>query len=177
MKFATKFSYLFKAILLVAGLLSYSLVWAIPGLNAGKSTATASPTTVIANGIATSTITVTVNRANGSSAGSGINVTLTGTGSSIISTSPATTNNAGVATFTVKDMVVELVTYTAVASEPGTTITITQKPTVNFVRPAPIVAKSFSPTTIAANSTSTLTITLTNPNTVSITGATFTDAY
>jgi hypothetical protein len=165
--------------LLLASCFLCQSAWAIPPINAGKSTAAASPTTVIANGIATSTITVTVNRSNGNSAGSGITVTLTaGSGSSIISTSPATTNNAGVATFTVKDSVVESVTYTAVATEAGNgSTTISQKPLVNFVRAAPTVAKSFSPSTIAANGTSTLTITLTNSNTASISGATFTDTY
>jgi hypothetical protein len=164
-------------LLVVAAIFFAPPAWAVASLSGSKSTATASPTIVIANGIATSTITVTVNRTNNKSAGSGITVTLTGTGSSIISTSPATTNNAGVATFTVTDTVVELVTYTAVASEPGSTVIITQKPTVSFVRAPPTVAKSFSPATIAANGTSTLTITLTNPNAISITGATFTDTY
>ena len=153
-----------------------SPAWAAPPVSASKSTATASPTTVIADGISFSTITVTVNIANGHSAGSGIAVTLTaGTGFSTISPLSAFTNNQGVATFTVKDTVVELVTYTATDTTDG--VVITQKPTVNFVRAPPVVAKSFSPAAIAANGTSTLTITLTNPNTSSITGATFTDAY
>ena len=165
----------------VVALLVASSAWAAPGLHAAKSTATANPTTVIANGVAFSTITVTVNRSNGKSAGSGISVTLTaGSGSSTITPSPpltATTNNSGIATFTVKDAVVESVTYTAVATESGSSITISQRPVVNFVRAAPTVVKSFSPTTIAANGTSTLTITLTNSNSASITGATFTDTY
>ena len=151
--------------------------WAAVSLSASKSTATASPTTVIANGIATSTITVTVRKTN-NAAVSGATVTLTaGSGSSTITGSPATTNALGVATFTVKDAVVESVTYTATATSGGVTVTITQKPIVSFVRAAPIIAKSFTPATIAANGTSTLTLTLTNPNTASISGATFTDAY
>lgn len=164
---------------LLAALLASQPAWAAgKPINAKKSTAVASPTTVIADGIATSTITVTIYRSNGVSGGSGIVVSLTGTGSSTISPLSVTTNNAGVATFTVKDTVAELVTYTAVATEPGgATITLTQTPTVNFVRYPPTVAKSFSPAMIAANGTSTLTITLTNPNTVSITGATFSDVY
>lgn len=152
---------------------------AAPGIHASKSTAVASPTTVLADGVAVSTITVTVRRANGVTAGSGISVTLTASGgSSIISTSPALTNNAGVATFTVRDATVEQVTYTAVATESGSgSVIISQRPIVNFVRAAPTVAKSFNPSTIAANGTTTLTITLTNPNTASISGATFTDIY
>ena len=39
------------------------------------------------------------------------------------------------------------------------------------------VAKSFSPTSIAANTSSVLKITLTNPNATALTGAAFTDAY
>ena len=155
-----------------------SPAWAGACYSGKVSTAVASPTTVIANGIATSTITVTVSKANGSGV-NGVTVTLTaGSGSSTILTSPATTNASGVATFTVKDAVVQSVTYTAVASQAGcATVTITQKPTVSFVRAAPTVTKSFSPATFAANGTSTLTITLTNPNSASILGATFSDAY
>ena len=170
-------SNLFVLVLVVAAMFFAPSAWAAATLHGSKSTATASPTIVIANGIATSTITVTVNRTNSKSAGSGITVILTGTGSSIISPSSATTNNAGVATFTVTDTVVELVTYTAAASEFGVTVIIAQKPTVSFVRAPPTVAKSFSPATIAANGTSTLTITLTNSNAASITGTTVTDAY
>ena len=82
------------------------------------STAVASPLTVLANGIATSTITVTAKK--GANTISGVTVTLTaGSGSSTITGSPAITNASGVATFTVKDAVVELVTYTAVASLTG----------------------------------------------------------
>ncbi len=169
-------SSLFLLVLAVA-----TMFFALPTLaavNASVSTATASPTTVIANGIATSTITVTANRRNGKSDGSGITVTLTGTGSSIISPSSALTNSAGVVTFIVKDSVAELVTYTAVTTDTaGRIVTIAQKPTVNFVLAAPIVAKGFSPATIAANGISTLSITLTNPNAASIIGATFSDAY
>lgn len=167
---------LFVLVLVVAAMFFASPAWA--AVNASVSTVTASPTIVIANGIATSTITVTANRRNGKSDGSGITVTLTGTGSSIISPSSALTNSAGVATFIVKDSVAELVTYTAVTTDTaGRKVTIAQKPTVNFVLAAPTVAKSFSPSTIAANGTNTLTVTLTNPNTSSITGATFTDTY
>jgi hypothetical protein len=150
-----------------------SSAWAV-NISGSKSTVVAVPTTVIADGVSTSTITVSVKKNNGGSSGSGIVVTLTaGSGNSVITTSPATTNGSGVATFTVTDTVVESVTYTAVAGG----VTITQKPVVKFALKAPTVAKSFSPTTIAANGTSTLTITLTNPNTASIMGATFTDTF
>ena len=143
-----------------------------------NSTAVASPTTVIADGFATSTITVTIKR--GGATISGVTVTLTaGSGSSTITTVIGTTNASGQATFTVKDAVVELVTYTATtgAYTGCAAVVVRTKPTVNFVRAAPTVSKSFSPTTIAANATSTLTITLTNPNTASIAGVTFTDTY
>jgi hypothetical protein len=163
---------------LVACLFSQSS-WAAPGIHSSKSTVVASPINVIADGVSTSTITVTVLRSNGQ-AFSGATVTLTaGSGSSTISPASATTNNSGIATFTVKDSVVESVTYTATALDSSNppALMLSQKPIVNFVRAAPTVLKSFSPSTIVANSTSQLTITLTNPNTASITGATFTDNY
>jgi MSHA biogenesis protein MshQ len=143
-------------------------------VNASKSTAVASPTSVVADGVASSTITVCAKKKNGGNAGSNITVTLTaGSGSSIITGSPATTPASGCVSFTVHDTVVQSVTYTAVVGG----VTITTKPTVKFALKAPTVAKSFSPTTIAANGTSTLTITLTNPNAASITGAAFTDTF
>lgn len=162
-----------------------SPAWAATCASAKNSTAVANPTSVIADGITTSTITVRVMK--GGAGQNGVTVTLTaGSGSSTITplasapltASSATTAGGGYATFTVKDLVVQSVTYTAVASKAGcTTVTISQKPIVNFVRAAPTVAKSFTPATIAANATSTLTITLTNGNTSNITGATFTDTY
>ena len=155
-----------------------SPAWAV-SISTRSSTVVASPTTVIADGIATSTITVFVAASKTHVAVPNVTVKLTaGSGSSIISPFPsAITNSAGVATFTVKDAVVQSVIYTAVVSQTGSNTTISTKPTVNFVRPAPTAIKSFAPTTIAANATSTLTITLTNPNTSSITGVSFTDSY
>ncbi len=153
--------------------------WAAPSMHASKSTVVASPTTVLANGVATSTITVTIRRSNGQ-AMRDISVQLVASGgSSIIATASNITNNSGIVTFTVRDSVVESVTYTAIATDPGNppSVTVTQRPTVNFVRPAPVVVKSFSPAVIGANGTSLLSITLTNTNASAITGATFTDNY
>lgn len=45
------------------------------------------------------------------------------------------------------------------------------------VNPAPVVTKSFSPTSIAKSGTSTLTITVQNNNNAAMTGVTFTDNY
>lgn len=45
------------------------------------------------------------------------------------------------------------------------------------VNPAPVVNKSFSPSTIARNGTSTLTVTVQNNNNATMTGVTFTDTY
>lgn len=166
-------------LILTAGMFMSVPAWAAPALNAGKSSVVANPTTVPANGSTTSTITVTLRKSNGSI--SGVNntvVTLSaGSGSSVISPSSVTTNN-GIAVFTVRNNVVQSVTYTATVTEPGNgAVTLSQRATVNFVRAAPTVAKSFNPTTIAANGTSRLTITLTNPNTASISGVSFNDIY
>src|SRR5207253_1373723 len=85
----------------------------IPGaVTAGASTVSASPTSVTADGTTTSTITVTLKDAN-NNAVSGKAVSLAaGSGSSTTTTVSGTTNASGQASFTVKDTVVESVTYT-----------------------------------------------------------------
>ncbi len=170
-----------SGVFMVAAMLVASPAWATSTCySATASTAVASPTVVLANGSALTTITVTLNTASGSPVPNKI-VTLSKTGSAVITTTNVTTNGSGVATFTAKDATAQTVTFTAkatLANNPGcTAITISTKPKVQFAKSAPTVAKSFSPTTIAANGTSTLTITLTNPNTTTITSTAFTDTY
>ena len=88
------------------------VVSAGPG-NAGNSTVSASPTSVIADGSTTSAITVTLKDANNNLV-SGKTVTLAqGAGHSTITTVNGTTNGSGQASFTVKDSTAEAVTYTA----------------------------------------------------------------
>ena len=84
------------------------------------STVTASPSSVVADGTATSTVTVTINDSN-STPVTDATVTLAQTGTSMIS---AVTNvGDGTYTFDVKSTTVETVTYTATAD--GVTITQT----------------------------------------------------
>ncbi len=104
-------------------------------VNAGKSTVTSSPASVVADGSTTSTITVTLLDVN-SNPVSGKTVSLTaGSGSSTISAASGASNASGVVTFTVKDTVVESVTYTA--KDTTDNITITQTAAVAFTNPAP----------------------------------------
>ena len=60
-----------------------------------------------------------------------------GTGSSVITTSPATTNGSGVATFTVTDTTVQAVTYTATDTADAVILNgAGQTPTVTFTSPS-----------------------------------------
>ncbi|MDI3297628.1 MAG: putative Ig domain-containing protein [Bacillota bacterium] len=87
-----------------------------PTVDADKSTVTANPTSVPADGTTASTVTVTVNDSGGNPI-QGVTVTLAGNGgtSSTISPSSATTDANGQAAFQVTDSTPETVTYTATA--------------------------------------------------------------
>lgn len=144
-----------------------------PPAAANTSTVTASPTTVTANGTASSTITVTVKDASNNLL-SGKTVTLTkGSSNSVISPSSQVTNASGVATFTVTNTKAEQSTYTA--SVAADAVTITQTASVTF-QPGPVSAGqstvTASPTTLTANNTSssTITVTLKDANNNLITG-------
>lgn len=129
--------------------------------SASNSTVVASPTTVTADGSASSTITVTV-RDSGSNPIQGLTVSLSPSGgSSTITTVQGTTDASGVATFTVADATAESVTYSATVSG---TIQISQIATVTFQAPSPDATQSTvgaSPTTVAADGTSFSTVTVT----------------
>ena len=148
--------------------------------SASNSTVVANPTTVANNGNATSTITVTLKDANGNLL---VNKTVTlsaGSGSSQIcqgGTCPAysgTTNASGVVTFTVSDAVSESVTYTAIDTTDG--VTITQAATVTFAA-GPVSASSSTisarPGTVSADgvTTSTITVTLVDSGGDAVSGA------
>ena len=109
-------------------------------LNTAGSSVVASPTSVPADGTSTSTITVTLKDGAGNPVSGSKQVKLTaGSGSSTITPSVFGFSNAsGVMTFTVKDTVVESVTYTATDQTDG--VTITQTATVSFTP----VAASFN---------------------------------
>jgi len=144
-----------------------------PPAAANTSTVTASPTTVTANGTASSTITITVKDASNNLL-SGKTVTLTkGSSNSVISPSSQVTNASGVATFAVTNTKAEQSTYTA--SVAADAVTITQTASVTF-QPGPVSAGqstvTASPTTLTANNTSssTITVTLKDANNNLITG-------
>jgi hypothetical protein len=91
------------------------------------STLTATPASVPADGSAASTITATVLDQFGNPI-SGQSVTLSktaGTGTPIITTSPATTNASGIATFTVKSTTPAIDTFTASGSTYSKTVDVT----------------------------------------------------
>ena len=105
-------------------------------VNTAGSSVVASPTSVPADGVTTSTITVSLKDGAGNPLPSGRQVRLAaGSGSSTILPSIAFTNGSGVVFFTVKDTVVESVTYTA--TDQTNNVIITQTATVNFT---PVVA-------------------------------------
>ena len=133
-----------------------------------NSTVIANPTTVLNNGNATSTITVTLKDSNNNLLANKSVTLSAGSGSSQIcqgGTCPAysgTTNASGVVTFTVTDTAAQSVTYTAVDTTDG--ITLTQTATVTFA-PGQVSASAStigaSPATLAANGVTASTITVT----------------
>ncbi len=160
-----------------AGSASASLT-AIP-VSAANSTVVASPTSVAADGTSTSTITVTLK--DGATSPNPVAsklVQLTAaTGSSTITTVSGTTNALGVATFTVKDAVVEgPLTYTARDTTDNLTLTATAQVTFTPIA-ALTVTKVFSPATIGDGGLAKMTITLVNPNAAAVTGVAFLDSY
>jgi MSHA biogenesis protein MshQ len=98
--------------------------------SSATSTVAASPASVPADGTSTSTITVILYDGCGNPV-PGKSVTLAaGSGSSIISAASGTSNASGVVTFTVKDSVLEAVSYTA--TDTTDSVTIAQTATVTF---------------------------------------------
>ena len=144
------------------------LVALTPGpVSAGVSTATAAPGSVTANGTSTATVTVTLKDANGNVV-EGKSVSLgQGSGSSTIVGSPAATDAAGVATFTVKSTVAETVTYAAADTTDSTAIA--QQPAVTFTPDSvsasqSSVVASASPVAADDIATSSITVTLKDAN-------------
>ena len=149
-----------------------------PGaVSSGTSTASANPTSVVADGSTISTITVTLEDANNNPV-SGKTVTLSqGTGSSTISAASGASNASGVVTFTVKDTKAETVIYTA--KDTTDNVTITQTASVTFATGPVSATKSTvtaNPTSVTADgsTTSTITVTLLDANNNPVSGKTVT---
>jgi len=138
---------------------------ALTGTTAGpfvvdKSTVSAFPTSVVADGQTQAGVVVALLDANGNSvSGQPVVLTMNSGSHALITTINATTNvSNGAALFTVTDTFLETVTFTATVN--GTPLS--QHPTVQFVSP-PATAGSIaaSPTTVTANGSDTTTITVT----------------
>ncbi len=121
-----------------------------PGaVSAVTSTVVASPSTVLANGIATSTVTVTLEDSYGNVV-PGRSVTLSaGGGNSTITTISATTDANGVATFSVADLNPESVVYSA--TDATDSIALTQTATVQFISHPAVVSATPTPRGQGAN--------------------------
>lgn len=152
-----------------------TVIFIEPKTSAAKSTVVAVPTSVEADGIATSTITVTLRNANNNPVpGHTVQLTQNVGGNSVMTTVNAVTNALGQAFFTVKDLVVESVTYTATDLTNGPVV-VSQQAVVNFIPLIPDVIKSTitaTPPAVPADGVafSTVTVTLLNVNGVPISG-------
>jgi hypothetical protein len=113
-----------------------NVTWVAGPVSAALSTVTASPTTVTADGVATSTITVTLFDANNNPVG-GKTVTLASSRSSIdtISQPSAVTGSNGQTTGMVRSATAGASVISATDATDG--IIVTQTATVNFVAPNP----------------------------------------
>lgn len=130
--------------------------------SAAASTVTASPTTVLANGVASATLTVTLMDACGNPiAGKTVALTASG-GHSTITPASATSSASGVATFTVRDATPDgTITYTA--KDTTDNVTVTQTAQVTFLGPVSAATSTVgaSPTSVGADNSTGATITVT----------------
>jgi alpha-galactosidase len=110
-------------------------------VSAATSTVSASPATVIANGISTSTLTVTLRDSNNLLVvGEGVTLAGSPLGTTITPAGSQTTNGSGQATFTVKSTIIGPVVFSATSSTDN--ITITQTANVDFTDS--ILAQAFN---------------------------------
>lgn len=130
--------------------------------SATASTMVASPTTVLADGVAAATLTVTLKDSCGNPiAGKAVSLTASN-GLSTITPASATSSASGVATFTVRDATPDgTITYTA--RDTTDNVTLTQTAQVFFIGPVSAAASTVvaSPTSVAADNNTTATITVT----------------
>ncbi len=128
-------------------------------VTAAQSQVNSSPTTVNANGVATSTITVTLSDVEGNPvSGKAVALSQSTGGHSTIGAASGTSDANGLVTFTVNDSTPETVTYTA--TDTTDNVTITDTAAVLFYGPASAAQSQVnaSPTTVAANGSATSTI-------------------
>jgi alpha-galactosidase len=110
-------------------------------VSAGNSTVTASPASVVANGITTSTITVTLKDSNGLLiANEGVTLSGNPSGATITPAGAQTTNANGQSAFNVKSSTIGPVVFTATSVTDS--VTITQTANVNFTDP--LLAQAFN---------------------------------
>lgn len=101
-----------------------------PRADAGRSTVTANPTLVTADGVATSTVTVTLRDGSGTPMAAHTVALTAASGTSIVSAASGPSDTNGVVTFTVRDATAESVTYSA--RDTTDAVDITQTATVLF---------------------------------------------
>ncbi len=145
--------------------------------NAARSQVNSSPTTVAANGAATSTISVNLEDVNGNPVpGKTVTLAQSTGGHSIIGAASGTSDANGLVTFVVKDSTAETLTYTAKDTTDNVTVTGTAQ--VVFFGPGSASKSSVnpSPASVTANgvATSTVTVTLLDANSVPVPGKTVT---
>ena len=139
------------------------LVQFTDGVSKTKSTAVATPTSVTADGQATSTITVTLlNLSNTVPQFAQVSLTKNAGFSIITPASVIADGLTGVATFTVTDTVAELATYSAaVVPIIGPNVTVAQKPTVTFTPGLPTPGQGVvlaAPNSVPADGATTATV-------------------
>ena len=151
----------------------------LPPADAGTSTVTASPGSVVANGLSASTITVTL-KDSGGSAVPGKTVTLASSrgATDTISSASGSSNASGVVIFTVKSTTDGSPVFTA--TDTTDSVTISQTASVTFaVNPAASDSQSTvaaSPGSVVANGStaSTITVTLKDSGGAAVAGKTVT---
>ncbi len=127
----------------------------------------ATPTSVSANGSTTSTVTVSLYDAYGN-VNPNDSVTLTqGSGSSVITTNPGTASSSGVVTYTVVDSTPQTVTFGAIDTTDGVTLTPTAS--VIFFGPATKIVLSGCSSGVASTGTCVATATLEDLNGATVT--------
>jgi uncharacterized repeat protein (TIGR01451 family) len=136
-------------------------------ISTSQSSASANPTSVLADGVAASTITVIIRSNNGNTVPNAT-VTLTGTPNTGVSVAPSgsqVTNANGQAFFQVRSTVAQTVTFTLQAMKTGdpTPTTLAQQPTVTFTS-----------TTVTGTATTTTTAVTSVPGVLSATNSTLT---
>lgn len=114
-------------------------------INAGLSSASATPTSdVVADGVTVSTVSIVVRDVNGNAvAAQGVALAATGTGNTL-APALATTDAAGLATLTISSTKAELKTLTATINPGAGQVVVTTQPTVDFIGDAAAISSTLS---------------------------------